>query len=297
MPMKLLDPEVMAKAESLGLQARQIVEGYRVGEHRSPFHGFALEFAQHREYGLGDDLKHLDWKLLGKTDRLYIKQYEQDTNFTANLLLDGSASMNYGSGKLTKLEYAKILAACLAHTILAQRDAVALDIFDTANRVHMTRTDNPGRLHEILARLAGFEATAATDLGGALRDLASQVRAKGIVVLLSDLLEGEEEFYRGIERLRFQGMEVIVFHVLDPEEITFPLQGPIHFHGLEGGPDLLANAEDIRAGYRAECNAFLARIRLACERANIHYVLANTGVTVGETLNAYLAFRRKTTAR
>ena len=295
--MNLLDPEVMAKAESLGLLARQIVEGYRVGEHRSPFHGFALEFAQHREYGVGDDLKHLDWKLLGKTDRLYIKQYEQDTNFTAQLLLDGSASMKFGSGPVTKLEYAKILAACLAHAILAQRDAVALDIFDTANRVHMTRTDNPGRLHEILVRLAGFEATAPTDLGGALRDLAAQMRARGIVILFSDLFDGEEEFTRGLERFRFQGTEVIVFHVLDPEEITFPLQGPVHFHGLEGEPDLRSNPEDIRAGYLAEFNAFQARIRLACERANVHYVLANTGVPVGETLNAYLAFRRKTTAR
>lgn len=295
--MNLLDPDVMAKAESLGMLARQVVEGYRVGEHRSPFHGFALEFAQHREYGSGDDLKHLDWKLLGKTDRLYIKQYEQDTNFTANILLDGSASMNYGSGKMTKLEYAKILAACLAYTIFAQRDAVALDIFDTASRVHISRTDNPGRLHEILARLAGFEATASTDLGGALRDLAAQLRSKGIVILLSDLFDGEEAFSKGIERLRFQGTEVIVFHVLAPEEITFPLQGPTHFHDVEGGPDLLSNPEDIRAGYLAEFNAFQARIRLACERANIHYVLANTGVPVGETLNAYLAFRRKTTAR
>lgn len=291
--MNLLDPEAVAKGEALGFLARRIVEGHRVGEHRSPFHGFALEFAQHREYGVGDDLKHLDWKLLGKTDRYYIKQYEQDTNFTANILLDGSESMNFGSGAATKLDYAKVLAACLAHTILSRRDAVALDIFDTANRLHVTRTDSPSRIHEIMTRLADFQATAATDLSRALRDLASQIRSRGIVILISDLFDDEDEFAKGIERLRFQGHEVVVFHVLDPHEITFPLEGSVHFHGLEGGGDLRTTPQALRKSYLEQFDAFRSKVRLSCERANAHYVLADTAVPVGETLSAYLAFRRK----
>ena len=295
--MSLLDPEAIAKGEALGFLARRIVEGHRVGEHRSPFHGFALEFAQHREYGVGDDLKHLDWKLLGKTDRYYIKQYEQDTNFTANILIDGSESMNFASGTASKLDYSKMLAACLSHIILARRDAVALDIFDVANRVHMDRTDSPARIHEIMARLMAFQATAATDLARALRDLASQIRSRGIVILISDLFDGEEDFAKGIERLRFQGHEVVVFHVLDPHEITFPLEGSVHFHGLEGEGDLQTNPQGLRKSYLEQFDAFRSRVRLVCERANAHYVLANTGVPVGETLSAYLAFRRKASPR
>jgi uncharacterized protein (DUF58 family) len=293
----LLDPAAVTKGEALGLLARQIVEGYRVGEHRSPFHGFAIEFAQHREYGIGDDLKHLDWKLLGKTDRYYIKQYEQDTNFVAHILVDGSESMTYGSTELTKLTYAKILAACLSHIILKQRDAVALHLFDTQIREYIARTDNPGKIHEIMARLAAFESTEGTSLGRALRDLASGVKARGIVVLVSDLFDDEEAFQKGIERLRFQGSEVIVFHVLDPFEIQFPLTGTVKFVGLEGAPELQTSPQSIRKSYLKEFGEFRQRMRRACERSGCHYVLADTGVPLSETLSEYLAFRQNARRR
>src|ERR1700761_8114254 len=149
-----LDPLAISRGESLGILARNVVEGYRVGEPRSPFKGFAIEFAQHREYTIGDDPRHLDWKVLGRTDRYYIKQYEQDTNFVAQLIVDGSESMNYGSGKLTKLQYAKILSACIAYLVLLQRDAVALHVFDTEIRETMTRTDSIAKIHPIMKRLA-----------------------------------------------------------------------------------------------------------------------------------------------
>ena len=297
MEIPLLDPEAVAKGEALGLLARGIVEGYRVGEHRSPFQGFAIEFAQHREYGIGDDLKHLDWKLLGKTDRLYIKQYEQDTNFVANILVDASESMTYASGNTSKLEYAKVLAACLAHIILQQRDSVALDIFDTGIREHMKPTDNPGRIHEIMTRLAAFQGVAGTKLGQVLQDVASMAKFRGIVIVISDLFDEEEAIQRGIERLRFQGTETVIFHVLDPYELTFPLKGSVHFRGLEGYPDLMASPEAIRNSYLESFDAFRGRMRRACEVSNAHYVLADTSVPVGETLGAYLAFRHKVTAR
>ena len=206
----LLDPAAIAKGKALGVIARGIVEGYRVGEHRSPFHGFAIEFAQHREYTTGDDLRHLDWKVLGRTDRYYIKQYEQDTNFVAHLVVDGSESMTYGSGQLTKLDYAKVLAACLAYLVLGQSDAVAMSIFDTGVRDRLERTDNAGRIHEIMNRLASFEAKEGTHTSKVLKDLAAALRSRGIVVLISDLFDDEQGLQQSIERIRFQGTEVIV---------------------------------------------------------------------------------------
>lgn len=288
----LLDPSAVAKGEALGMIARQIVEGYRVGEHRSPFHGFAIEFAQHREYSTGDDPKHLDWKVLGRTDRYYIKQYEQDTNFVAHLMIDGSESMNYGSGKITKMHYAKVLAACIAHIILQQRDAVALNIFDSQIRERINRTDNPQKIHEIMHRLAAFEASEETRIGRALQDLAASVKRRSIIIVISDLFDDEEAFQKNLERLRFQGSEVIVFHVLDPKEIEFPFTGTVKFVGLEKTGILQTSPAAIRKSYLEAFDAFRKRVRSICDRTGSHYVLANTGAPVGETLSEYLAFRQ-----
>ncbi len=288
----LLDPAAIAKGEALGIIAREIVEGYRVGEHRSPFHGFAIEFAQHREYTTGDDLRHLDWKVLGRTDRYYIKQYEQDTNFVAHLLLDGSDSMSYGSAAQTKLDYAKTLAACLALLVLRQSDAVGLNIFDTEIRDRFTRTDNPGKIHEIMHRLASFPAGAGTGLGRALRDLAGTLRGRGIVMVISDLFDDEEALQQGLERLRFQGSEAVVFHVLDPYEIDFPFTGTVRFVGLESGPVTETTPATFRKSYLESFGAFCERVRAICARCSSHYVLCNTGVPLSETLGEYLAFRQ-----
>ena len=293
--LNLLDPAAIAKGEALGFIARQIVEGYRVGEHRSPFTGFAIEFAQHREYTIGDDTRHLDWKVLGRTDRYYIKQYEQDTNFVAHLLIDGSESMNYGSGKLSKLHYAKVLAACISHLILQQRDAVALNIFDTELRERITRTDNPGKIHEIMHRLAEFQATQPTQLSKNLQDLAAAVKSRSIVIVISDLFDDEEGFQKGIERIRFQGSEVIVFHVLDPYEIDFPFTGTVKFVGLEGAPTIQTSPASIRKSYLENFQEFCKRVQIGCERTGAHYVRANTGTPVAETLSEYLAFRNHRT--
>jgi len=292
-----LDPLAISRGESLGILARNVVEGYRVGEHRSPFKGFAIEFAQHREYTIGDDPRHLDWKVLGRTDRYYIKQYEQDTNFVVHLLLDGSESMTYGSGKVTKLHYAKALAACLAYLVLLQRDAVALGVFDTQTREYIQRTDNLGKIHHIMNRLAAFEATQQTNLGVGMSDLSRIAKAKGIVIVLSDLFDDEEGFERGLQQLRFSGHEVIVFHVLDPEEIEFNFKGRVEFIGLEGAPTLETNPADIRKTYLKEMDAMRLRMRLACDRTGSHYVLTNTTHSLAETLSGYLVFRHKVTAR
>ena len=287
----LLDPEAIQNAEHLGLQARTIVEGYMAGAHKSPFRGFAVEFAQHREYVPGDDTRHLDWKVLGRSDRYYIKQYEQETNFVAHLLLDGSESMKYGSSRVTKLDYAKVMAACLAYLILLQRDAAAVTIFDDRMREHQPRTDNLGKIHQICSVLSAFNPTQPTAISTVMEDLARKARRRGIVILISDLLDDEEKIIRGLQHLRFAGHEVIIFHVLDPFELTFPFNGTVEFIGLEKQGRMVTRPAEIRKSYLAEFGAFLERIRLACERNNCPYVKVTTDQPWAEVLTAWLGTR------
>jgi len=291
-PRSLLDPETVSRGEALGLMARRVVEGYRVGEHRSPFRGFAIEFAQHREYTAGDDIRHLDWKVLGRSDRYYIKQYEQDTNYVAHVILDGSKSMTYGSGKLTKLHYAKALAACLSYLILLQRDAVALSVFDTETRDYIPRTDNIGKIHHIMNRLAAFEANDGTDIGRAVKEVSHKARNRGIVILLTDVFDDEASLDGALQRLHFGGHEVILFHILDPYELTFPFTGAWKLVGLEESTFIQTSPADIRKSYLENFEAFRQRVRATCEKFNTHYVLADTGKSLAETLSGYLAFRR-----
>ncbi|HXG46048.1 MAG TPA: DUF58 domain-containing protein [Methylomirabilota bacterium] len=296
-PSQLLDPAAISRAESLGLSARFIVEGYMAGEHKSPYRGFAIEFAQHREYTHGDDPRHLDWKVLGRTDRYYIKQYEQETNFVAHLLLDGSESMNYGSGRLTKFQYGKVMAACLAYLILHQRDAVALGLFDTVVRDYAPRSDNLATLHTLMARLAAFQPQRQTSVATVLHEMARQIRRKGLVIVISDFFDDEALVLEGIQHLRFGGNEVVVFHVMDPWELEFPFTGQVEFEGLEQMPKVLTRPAEIRKSYLREVEAFQRRLRDGCERNNCHYTLVNTAHPWHEVLSAYLAFRLRTIVR
>jgi uncharacterized protein (DUF58 family) len=308
----LLDPEAIQRAEALGLQARYVVEGYMAGEHKSPFRGFSIEFTQHREYVAGDDIRHLDWKVLGRTDRYYLKQYEQETNYVAHILLDGSESMRYGSGlkgmnggtrgdvtpaAVSKFDYGRTMAACLAYLILNQRDATAVALFDTSLKHYIPRTGNLASLHNIMATLAAFGPTQGTGIGGVLHQVAGQIRRKGIVILISDLFDDEQAVLDGIQHLRFGGNEVIVFHTMDPYELEFPFQGNVEFNGLEAIPQITTRPREVRKSYLKEVENFRTRIREGCERNNSHYVLVNTGHALHEVLSGYLAFRLRTTTR
>jgi uncharacterized protein (DUF58 family) len=309
----LLDPVAIQRAEALGLHARYVVEGYMAGEHKSPFRGFSIEFTQHREYVPGDDIRHLDWKVLGRTDRYYLKQYEQETNYVAHVLLDGSESMKYGSGlkgmrggarrgdvqaaSVSKFDYGKMMAACLAYLILNQRDATAVALFDTALRQALPRTGNLASIHNIMATLAAFSPSRATGIGGVLHQVAGQIRRKGLVILISDLFDDEQAILDGIQHLRFGGNEVIVFHTMDPYELEFPFQGNVEFDGLEAIPRINTRPREVRKSYLKEVEAFRSRIREGCERNSSHYVLVNTGHPLHEVLSAYLAFRLRTTTR
>ena len=276
------------------MNARFIVEGYMAGEHKSPYRGFAIEFAQHREYAPGDDVRHVDWKVQAKTERLYIKQYEQETNFVAHLLLDGSESMNYGSGELSKLEYGKMMAACLSYLILYQRDAVALGIFDEEVQEYLPRSDNRDNLFKIMDRLAGFGPERETRIAPVLHGMASQIRRKGIVIVISDFFDDEQEVIEGIQHLRFNGHEVIVMQVLDPHEIDFPFSGMIEFDGLENIPRIQTRPSQIKKSYHREFEAFRERLRTACERHQCHFLDVRTDHSLDEVLSNYLAFRRST---
>lgn len=291
---KLLDPRAIARAEALGMNARFIVEGYMAGEHKSPYRGFAIEFAQHREYAPGDDVRHIDWKVQAKTERFYIKQYEQETNFVAHLLLDGSESMKYGSGELSKLEYGKMMAACLAYLILHQRDAVSLGIFDEEVQDYLPRSDNRGSLFKIMDRLAGFDHKRETRIASVLHGVANQIRRKGIVIVISDFFDDEQEVIEGIQHLRFNGHEVILMQVLDPHEIDFPFSGMIEFEGLENIPRIQTRPSQIKKSYHREFEAFRDRLRAACERHQCHFVDVRTDNPLDEVLSNYLAFRKST---
>lgn len=291
---KLLDPKAIARAEALGMNARFIVEGYMAGEHKSPYRGFAIEFAQHREYAPGDDVRHLDWKVQAKTERYYIKQYEQETNFVAHLLLDGSESMKYGSGEISKLEYGKMMAACLAYVVLHQRDAVALGIFDEDIQEYLPRSDNRDNLFKIMNRLAGFDPVRETKIASVLHGMANQIRRKGIVIVISDFFDDENEIIESIQHLRFSGHEVILMQVLDPYEIEFPFTGMVEFDGLENIPKVQTRPTQIKKTYHKEFEAFRARLRDACERHQCHFLDVRTDHALDEVLSNYLAFRKTT---
>ena len=276
------------------MNARFIVEGYMAGEHKSPYRGFAIEFAQHREYAPGDDVRHLDWKVQAKTERYYIKQYEQETNFVAHLLLDGSESMKYGSGEISKLEYGKMMAACLAYLILHQRDAVALGIFDEEVQEYLPRSDNRDNLFRIMDRLAGFEPLRGTRLAPVLHGMAGQIKRKGIVIVISDFFDDEEELLQSVQHLRFKGHEVIMMQVLDPCEIDFPFTGNVEFEGLEDLPLIRTRPSHIKKSYHREFEKFRERLRSDVERHQCHFVGVRTDQPLDEVLANYLTFRKST---
>ncbi len=296
---KLLDPEAVSKAEALGMAARFIVEGYMHGEHKSPYRGFAIEFAQHREYAHGDDVRHLDYKVLARTERHYIKQYEQETNYVANILVDGSESMRYASaddGKgMSKFDYAKQLAACFSYLVIHQRDAVALGIFDEEMREYVPRSDNRNTLFKIMDRLAKYEASNKTNIASLLHEMAIKIRRKGIVIVISDFFDDENEIIEGIQHLRYGGNEVICVQVLDPYEKEFPFTGLIEFDGLEEIPRLKTRPSEIRNAYLDELTAFQMRLQEGCTRNECHWVSVDTSQPIADVLSSYLAFRRTTT--
>jgi uncharacterized protein (DUF58 family) len=289
----LLDPDTVNRASALGLYARKVVEGYKVGEHRSPLKGFAIEFAQHREYTPGDDVRHMDWKILARTDRLFIKQYEQDTNYIAQVLIDCSGSMNFASGVLSKFHFAKVITACLSHVILQQRDAVSIGFIGNGAPSLLPRTDTPNRMPWLMEHLAQAKATGNSNIGDDVLKLAPQIKRRSIVVIITDLLQDEEALFAALPRFRYQESEVILFHVLDHAELDLPYSDKVRFEGLEGEEALTTQPENFAAAYRKEVEDYCIQMRRNCESHDAHYVLVDTSKPLSEALGEYLSFRRR----
>ncbi|MGF1578817.1 MAG: DUF58 domain-containing protein [Gemmataceae bacterium] len=286
-----LKPDVIARAQALGLKARTIVEGLRVGEHKSPFRGFSVEFVQHREYVPGDDIRHIDWKSYARSERYTIKQYEQETNFIGHILIDASRSMLYGKGESNKLEFAKLLAATLSYLIIHQRDTVSLSIFDSEWRERLPASSQAGHIHTITQTLENTEPQEKTAIGPLLEDLAQQVRRRGFVFLISDLFDHPDSIMEGLRFLRFQGHEVMVFHVLHQDELDFPFDGMTKFDGLEINRHLLARPQLIRPAYLKALKRYMKEVRQGCETNQCDYVLVDTTRPLGQTLPEYLGRR------
>ncbi|MEX1032119.1 MAG: DUF58 domain-containing protein [Cellvibrionaceae bacterium] len=286
-----IDPNVLASVDNLELRARLAVEGFLSGLHRSPHRGFSVEFTDYRHYYQGDDTRHIDWKLYGRSDKLYIKQFEDETNSRCTILLDTSASMSYASGEVSKLEYGRTLAAAMAYFIMRQRDAVGLITFsDKVNHV-LPAQYRQGHLMQILRTLVHLEAGEATDTVRPLRDLAANLRSRSFVVLITDLLEGEEQSIRLLQQMRSMGHEVIVFHVMDDAELNFPFQEVSEFVDLESDASLLTSPGAIRQEYLDAVGEFTESCRKQCQSHGVDYCLLNTSEPLDKALAAYLTRR------
>jgi uncharacterized protein (DUF58 family) len=288
---KFLDPTVLNKITRLDLKARHIVEGFMGGMHKSPYHGFSVEFAEHREYTPGDDLKHLDWKVFGRSDRLFIKEYELETNLRSHILLDTSESMDYGSKDVTKLELASHIAASMAYLILRQQDSVGMVCFDKEVKTFIPTSSSMGHLRPILGTLASSNAQNKTDLGVVLNTLAERIQRRGLIILISDLFDRPETILKSLQHFAHKRHDVIVFHVLDEYELTFPFERMTLFEGLEEYPKLLVDPRSLRKAYLEEVNRFCEEMRKGCVKQMVDYVRISTDQDLDVELTKYLAGR------
>jgi uncharacterized protein (DUF58 family) len=288
--MTTLDPHTLAKLKGLHLRARHIVEGYVAGQHRSPYQGFSIEFAEHREYSPGDDLRHLDWKVYGKTDKLYLKQYEDETNLICHLVVDASESMTYrGPGSaLSKLESAQCVAAALAWLVLHQQDAVGLVTFDQQIRQAIRPSSSPAQLKQIVQALESAQASAKTATGPILHELAKRWNKRAIVMLFTDAFDDVNTLLAGLKHLRHQRHDVALFHVLDRAELEFPFQSPLEFQGLEAWPQVQADPRGLSDTYRREFEAFRKRLEQGCRAQRVDYILLRTDRPIDLMLASYL---------
>ncbi|MEO1834392.1 MAG: DUF58 domain-containing protein [Akkermansiaceae bacterium] len=288
---KYLDPDTLSQIGSLDVVARQIVEGLRIGQHKSPARGISSEFSAYRQYTQGDETRHIDWKAYARCDRYYIKLFDAETNFIANLLIDASQSMTYKSGNISKLEYTKYLAASLAYLVVDQGDSAGVGVFDGKLQNYIAPKSNMRVLHDISSELEKVKPQPRTNVGAVLHDFAHRMNRRGFVMLFSDLFDNTEEFIQGLNHLRFGGHNVVLFHTMDPYEIEFPLNGMWKFMGLEGEGEVITQPARVRANYLQELEKFVDGIRLACAKAQVDYVLVNTREPVEQTITNYLLQR------
>jgi len=289
-PSTHLDPAILAKLQGLELRARYIVDGFQSGRHRSSHRGQSVEFTEHREYAAGDDLRYVDWKVFGKTDKVYLKQFEAETNLVCYLLVDISESMLYRGDPnlLSKLEYAQCLAAAIAYVVLRQRDSVSLATFDDQLRDLMRESGNPAHLHQLVHLMSQSEAIQKSDLGKVLHEASSRFQRPGVVVVISDLLGDVDSLLSGLKHLRYQRHEVIILQVLDPAETEFRFSSPTLFEGLETQPDVLVQPRAIRQAYLAALQEFLERVEIGCRSLQADYFRVRSDEAIDRVLQQVL---------
>ena len=288
---KFLSPEVIARISRLELRARHIVEGYISGTHRSPFRGYSVEFAQHREYSPGDDLRHIDWKVWAKADRFYIKEYEEETNLRCVVLLDISESMQYGDGPLNKYEYGCCIAASLAFLLFRQQDSVGLMTFDEDIRNHVPPSNHPESLGSLLKIMEIGESKKKTDMELVLRRFNEAYHKREMLIIISDLLADRQGLFRGLDMTRFRSHDVLVLHVMDDDELDFPFVGTTRFDGLEGQDELTCDPRSLREDYLAALGRFQTQVRRHCVRTGTDYQLIRTSDNLDAALSTFLSRR------
>lgn len=288
---KFLHPEAIARISRMELRARHIVEGFLSGMHRSPYFGQSVEFAQHREYAPGDDLRHLDWKVWARQDRYYVKQFEEETNLRATLLVDVSSSMRYGSGPLSKFDYAATAAVSLAYLAILQQDAVGCVAFDERVRSKIPLAAKKNHLASIIHALEVTAPANKTDVSDILAEVAESYPPRGMMILFSDLLTEREGLFKGLRQLRQRGHDVMVFHIMDDDELDFPFNGPTRFEGLESPDFLNCNPRALRDGYLAALGRFLDDVRRRLAEHTVDYALIRTSDPLDAALARYLSNR------
>lgn len=297
---KYLDAKSVERVSRLDVRARLVVEGFLTGQHRSPYNGFAIEFAGHREYVPGDELKHIDWRVWSKTDRLYIKEYEEETNLKCHLLLDCSKSMRYGEKSApawSKFDHAATAAAALAFLLQQQQDAVGLVAFDTKVERVLPPSAHPSHLKRLLHELEKISPDQKTDVSSLFLQLASQVRQRGIIALISDLFLDLETLRESLKQFRLRRHEVVVMHVLHSDELDFPFEDNTLFRGLEADVELQTDPKGLRRSYLEIFGKYLENVRRICASQNVDYVQLNTAEPLDAALAAYLTLRQRTRKR
>ena len=290
---RFLDPAGLARVGNMELVARHVVEGFLTGRHRSPYHGFSVEYLDHRAYAPGDEIRTLDWKVLARTNKYYVKLFEDETNLRAYILLDCSRSMAFKSGELSKFEYASYLAASLTYLLLRQNDAVGLVLFDEAIRQYLPPRAHPSQFRRILDLLEATTPVGETNVGVTLHEVAERVRRRGLVIVISDLIDDAGTIASGLQHFRHNQHEVIVFQVMDEAELTFPYERLTHFRDIEGSGRVVVNPRSLRKRYLARLEAYTEQIKAHCFERKIGYTLANTKEPYDVFLAAYLDKRSR----
>ncbi|MCJ8330191.1 MAG: DUF58 domain-containing protein [Lentisphaeria bacterium] len=288
---KYLNPKAISAIGGFAFNPKGLVEGNIAGAHKSPFHGFSVEFAGHREYMPGDDTKHIDWNVYYKSDKYLIKQYEAETNMICQLFLDASESMRYGSHEHTKLDYANYLAISLSYLITKARDSIGLGIFDEKVTDYFPPSNSMASVYKLNAALEGLQPTKKTEIDKTLMDFAHRCGRRQLVMIISDCLLNPDELSHGLARLHYDHHEIILFHIVDPYEIEFPMDGRVKFIGLEGFAELKLQPKQIRKAYLEKMTNHIAKLRENCDKVGAEYVQVNTAKPIEETLMSYLGSR------